>query len=155
VGGAIRKSSSGVFAKLQFPLLQVEIKFSLRATEPGTRSAIGACSLPPPPDFPGARKHFEATVLPTVPSSSPPPFLPGCRRRLVNATVPPHLLSATAYRDALMAGGDASAAEGKKAGALLPIRRPPATRLTTCVVTRCREAVGRLPNLWATVTASR
>jgi hypothetical protein len=117
VRGAIRKSSSGVFAKLQFPLLQVEIKFSLRATEPGTRSATGACSPPPPPDFlgacsppppppdfPGARKHFEATVLPTVPSSSPPPFLLGCRRRLVNATVPPHLLSATPYRDALMAG---------------------------------------------------
>jgi hypothetical protein len=44
---------------------------------------------------------------PPVPSSSPPPgtsSTPRCRRRLVNATVPLHLLSTTPYRNALMAG---------------------------------------------------
>jgi hypothetical protein len=93
----------------------VTLTESVPGTWPGLRSTTGPCS-PTPPDstsFPGDRERLvnaqtesiSGTVLPTVPSSSPPPdtpSIPGRRRQLVNATVPLHL-SATPYREALMA----------------------------------------------------
>jgi hypothetical protein len=69
--------------------------------QPGSGSlfSTGPSRAPPPGD--SATSPSAPPSTPPAPAPVPPP---GRRRRLVNTTVPLHLLSTTPYRDALMAG---------------------------------------------------
>jgi hypothetical protein len=69
--------------------------------QPGSGSlfSTGPSRAPPPGD--SATSPSAPPSTPSAPAPVPPP---GRRRRLVNTTVPLHLLSTTPYRDDLMAG---------------------------------------------------